>query len=356
MKKLNLAIIGQGRSGKDIHGLYLRGEKNVYFNVKYVVDRDEYRRGVAEEIYPGCVTLSDYRDLFAYNDIDIVVNASYSEDHFPITEDLLLHGYNVLVEKPFSRTRYECDRLIKLANEKGLTLAVFQQSNLAPIFTFAREVIASGKIGELKQINVRFNGFSRRWDWQTLQKRVAGGLYNTGPHPVGIGLGLIDFDPNYRVAYSKLDKLLTSGDSDDLAKIIIDAPGKPVVDIEIISGDAYCDYNLKLIGTRGTYKSTTLKYNMTYIVDGENPERPVIETSLEDENRNPVYCREDLKKHVEDGDFPGDAFSVGTPSFYESLYYKLRDGRPMPVTPEMAREVISVIETVHAQNPMPIIY
>ena len=59
MKKLNLAIIGQGRSGKDIHGLYLRGEKNVYFNVRYVVDRDEYRRGVAEEIYPGCVTLSD---------------------------------------------------------------------------------------------------------------------------------------------------------------------------------------------------------------------------------------------------------------------------------------------------------
>ena len=356
MKKLNLAIIGQGRSGKDIHGLYLRGEKNVYFNVRYVVDRDEYRRGVAEEIYPGCVTLSDYRELFEYEDIDIVVNASYSEDHYPITEDLLLHGFNVLVEKPFGRTRYECDRLIAIAKEKGLTLAVFQQSNLAPIFTFAREVIASGKLGEVKQVNVRFNGFARRWDWQTLQKKVAGGLYNTGPHPVGIGLGLIDFDPNYRVAYSKLDMLLTSGDSDDLAKIIIEAPDKPVVDIEVTSADAYCDYNLKLIGTRGTYQSTTLKYKMTYIVDGENPERPVIESSLEDENRNPAYCREELKKHVEEGDFPGDAFTVGTPSFYEHLYYKLSEGREMPVTPEMAREVISVIENVHANNPLPLKY
>ena len=353
MKKLNVAVIGQGRSGKDIHGKYYRSEKNVYYNVKYVVDADEYRRSVAEEIYPGCVTLKDYRELFDKSDVDIVVNASYSEMHFSITEDLLNHGFNVLVEKPLARTREECDTLIALAKEKGVVLAVFQQSNLAPIFTFAKEVIASGKIGELKQISVRFNGFARRWDWQTLQKKVAGGLYNTGPHPVGIGLGLIDFDPAYKVVYTRLDRALTSGDSDDYAKVIIDAPGKPVVDIEVVSSDAYTDYNLKLVGSKGTYKSTTLKYKMTYIVDGENPDRPVIETFLEDENRNPAYCREDLIKHTEEGDFPGDAFSVGTPALYKELYFKLTENKPMSVTPEMAREVVSVIETAHKENPMP---
>lgn len=352
MKKLNVAVIGQGRSGKDIHGKYYRSEKNEYFNVRYVVDADEYRRGVAEEIYPGCETLADYRELFTKTDVDVVVNASYSEMHFSITEDLLLHGFNVLVEKPLAKTREECDRLISLAEEKGLTLAVFQQSNLAPIFTFAREVMASGKLGELKQISVRFNGFARRWDWQTLLKKVAGGLYNTGPHPVGIGLGLIDFDPAYKVVYTRLDRALTSGDADDYAKIIIDAPGKPVVDIEVVSADAYCDYNLKLVGSKGTYKSTTLKYKMTYIIDGENPERPVIETSLEDENRNPAYCSEQLIKHTEEGDFPGDAFSVGTPALYKELYFKLTEARPMSVTPEMAREIISVIETAHRENPL----
>ena len=353
MKKLNVAVIGQGRSGKDIHGKYYRSEQNEYYNVKYVVDADEYRRGVAEEIYPGCVTLSDYRELFDKSDVDIVVNASFSEMHFSITEDLLLHGFNVLVEKPLSRTREECDRLISLAKEKGVTLAVFQQSNLAPIYTFAREVIASGKLGEIKQVSVRFNGFARRWDWQTLQKKVAGGLYNTGPHPVGIALGLLDFDPEYKIVYTKLDRCLTSGDSDDYAKLIITAPGKPLADVEVISSDAYCDYNLKLVGTKGTYKSTTLKYKMTYLVDGENPERPVIEHFLEDENRNPAYCSEQLIKHVEEGDFPGDAFSVGTPALYKELYYKLTEGKPMSVTPEMAREVVSVIETAHKENPMP---
>ena len=40
MKKLNLAIIGQGRSGRDIHGKFYRSEANTFFNVKYVVDMD----------------------------------------------------------------------------------------------------------------------------------------------------------------------------------------------------------------------------------------------------------------------------------------------------------------------------
>ena len=354
MKKLNLAVIGQGRSGKDIHGKYYRSENNEFYNVKYVVDADEYRRGVAEQIYPGCVALSDYTELFDKTDVDIVVNASYSENHYPITEDLLLHGFNVLVEKPLASTRAECDRLISLAKEKGAFLAVFQQSNLAPIYTFAREVIASGKLGDIKEVSVRFNGFARRWDWQTLQKKVAGGLYNTGPHPVGIGLGLIDFDPDYKVVYTRLDSCMTSGDSDDFAKVIIDAPGKPVVDIEVVSADAYCDYNLKLVGSKGTYKSTTLKYKMTYIVDGENPERPVIETFLEDANRNPAYCSEQLIKHTEEGDFPGDAFSIGTPALYKELYYHITEGKPMSVTPEMAREIVTVIAKAHEDNPMPV--
>ena len=61
MKKLNVAIIGQGRSGKQIHGVNLLNEKNVYFNVAYVVDEDEYRREKAKEDYAGCKVFADYR-------------------------------------------------------------------------------------------------------------------------------------------------------------------------------------------------------------------------------------------------------------------------------------------------------
>ncbi len=354
MKKLNLAIIGQGRSGKDIHGKYYLSEENEYYNVKYVVDADASRRERAEQLYKGCKTFSDYRELLALDDVDLVVNATYSECHYPITEDLLLHGFNVLVEKPFGRTRYECDRLINIAKEKGVTLAVFQQTFLAPFYTFTRELMSSGKLGDIEQVSVRYNGLARRWDWQTLQKKVAGSLYNTGPHPVGIGLGLIDFDPAARIVYSKLSSVLTSGDSDDYVKIIIAAPNKPVVDIEISSIDAYSDYNVKLQGSKGTYKATTAAYKMKYIKDGENPPRPVQETFMQNEAGDPIYCSEQLITHTEEDSFSGDAFSVGTPEFYKQLYFKLTEDKPMTVTPEMAAEIISVIEAAHAANPLPV--
>lgn len=356
MKKLNLAIIGQGRSGKDIHGKYYRSDDNIYYNVKYVVDADAFRRGVAEEIYPGCKALASYEELYAFDDIDVVVNASYSEMHYPITKDLILHGKNVLVEKPFGRTRYECDELMKLAKEKGVVLAVFQQTFLAPFYQFAYETAKSGKLGEIKQINISYNGFSRRWDWQTLQKKCAGSAYNTGPHPIGMGLGFLDFDEDARVLYSKLDTVLTSGDADDYAKILLAAPNKPLIDIEISPMDAYAPCTLKLQGTLGTAKITTKMYEMTYICQGENPERPVVETFLQDENGNPIYCSEKLIKYVESENFNGTAFDIGTAMLYKQLYEKLVDGKEMTVTPEMAADVISVIELVHAQNPLPLKY
>jgi len=259
-----------------------------------------------------------------------------------------------LVEKPFARSRYECDELINLAKAKGVVLAVFQQTFLAPFYLFAKELVASGKLGELKQVTLHYSGFSRRWDWQTLQKNCAGSAYNTGPHPIGLALGFLDFDPSIRVAYSKLDCVLTSGDADDFVKIILDAPGKPVADVEIHSNDAYSNYNLKLQGSLGTFQCTPAAYKMTYIVPGENPEQPVQENFLQDANHNPIYCSEKLIKHEEEGEFSGDAFGSGTASLYEQLYYAITEGKPMTVTPEMAAQIVGVIETVHAQNPLPV--
>jgi len=169
-----------------------------------------------------------------------------------------------------------------------------------------------------------------------------------------MGLGFLDFDANTRVAYSKLDTALTSGDSDDYAKILLEAPNKPLVDIEINSTDAYSKYMLKIQGSRGTFTANTKEYEMTYIVDGENPERPVVETFLQNEAGDPIYCSEKLVKHVENGKFDGTAFDVGTASLYEQLYFRITEGKPMTVTPEMAASVISVVETVHAQNPLPL--
>jgi len=222
MKKLNVAIIGQGRSGRDIHGNYLLSELNTHFNVKYVVEADKTRRDIAKEEYKDCIVFEDYTALFDVDDVDLVVNASYSHMHYPITKDLLAHGKNVLVEKPFARNRYECDDLIKTAKESGAVLSVFQQSMVAPYYLKVKELLAQNLIGNVLQVNIRYNGFSRRWDWQTLQSKMGGNVYNTGPHPLGLAMDFLDFSEETRVAYSKLaSSEMFSGDAENFAKIIL---------------------------------------------------------------------------------------------------------------------------------------
>lgn len=354
MNKLRVAIIGQGRSGKDIHVHYLLSEYNKYYELAYIVEADADRRERTKKAYPGCVVFADYKELFSCDDIDLVVNATYSDLHYAITEDLLQHKKNVLVEKPFARTRYECDALIRLAKEKGVFLAVFQQTNSMPFYRFAKELAESGKLGEIKEIKLCYSSLSRRWDWQCLQKRCAGNSYNTGPHPIGVALGMMDFDPNVRVAYSKLDNILSSGDSDDFCKIILDAPGKPFADIEIHANDAYRTFNLKLLGTLGTFQATLFAYKMTYIIPDENPEIPVQENFLQDADGNPIYCSNPLIKHEEEGEFPAEAIDIATASFYEQLYYGITQGKDLSIDAQKAAQIISVIETVHAQNPLPV--
>lgn len=244
--------------------------------------------------YPGCKVVESYEELFGMEGIDLVVNVSYSKMHYPITKDLLQHGFHVLVEKPFAANHYEGADLIKTAKEKGVVLAVFQQT-------------------------------------------------------------FLDYSDEMKVVYSKLACAMTSGDSDDFCKAILTAPGKPVIDLEINNTDAFSDYNIKIQGTRGTYKCAPSAYKMKYIVDGENPERPVIRESLKDAEGYPIYCGEKLITHEEEGTFEGTAFDVGTESVYRVLNKKLTEGAELTmIVPENAAKIINVIETIRAQNPLPV--
>lgn len=356
MKKLKTAIIGQGRSGRDIHGRFFHSEGNAYCDVVAVVELDAERRELAKQEWPGAAVYADYRELYARDDLDLVVNATFSDTHYSITKELLEHGLNVVVEKPMARNYYECCQMIRAAEKSGAVLAVFQQSFLAPYYRKVKEIIASGKLGDIQQVSIHFSGFARRWDWQTMQVRLGGSVYNTGPHPLGFALDFLDFDPQARVAFSKLALSHTSGDAEDYAKILLTAPGKPVVDVEISSTNAYSDYNILVQGTRGCLKTTTVAMQLKYYTDAENPAQPLQPETLKINGCLPNYCAEALVTHEEKLEFKGTAFDSATHDFYEMLYKKLVNDVPMTVTPQMAAMIVNVIETVHAQNPLPVKY
>ena len=357
MKKLRVAIIGQGRSGRDIHGHYFLSSANENFEVVAVVDAIADRRERAKTEF-GCDAYEDYRELFNRKDIDLIVNASFSHQHYSIAKDCLLHGYNVLNEKPFAKTYYEAMDLINTAKKNGVLITAFHQSLYGPTIFAVKDVLASGKLGNIKQISMSWCGFSRRWDWQTLQNHCAGGVYNTAPHPIGIALDLIDWDPDAKVVYSHLDRALTSGDANDMAKIIISAPGKPIIDIEVNSADAFPNKNIKVLGDRGSLIcGTTGDVNIKYIVDSELDPRPVTAEPLRNpETGYPMYCSEKLPFHEETISTDGDILLTHTCYYYKCLYETMVNGAPLYVTAEKATKVIEIIEAVHAQNPLSVKY
>lgn len=353
MKKLNVAVIGQGRSGRDIHGKFLHTEANIWFNVKYVVEQSEIRREIAEKEWPEATVLSSHEQLYGKKDVDLVVNATYSHLHAPITRALIEHGFNVLCEKPFGRTAYECDSLIRLAKEKGVKLYVFQQSFYAPFYRHLLKVIEEKQIGEVVAIDIKYNKLGRRWDWQTLQCMLGGNAYNTGPHPFGFALGFLGFEEDAHVAWSLMKNTpLFAGDSDNFCRAVLTAKGKPAVEVEISDLDEFTDYTIKLQGTLGTMKCTPASYTIKSIPLEENEKREVVMTYLENEEHRPIYCKESLVKKTEEGTYEGDAFNVGTRELYKNIYENITADAPMYVTAQMASRIVGVIEAIHAQNPL----
>ena len=357
MRKLRVAIIGQGRSGSEIHGAYFLSKNNDNVEVVYVVDELEIRRERAQKVY-SCPMLSDYRELFdKKEEIDLVVNASYSQYHYSITKDLLCHGFNVLVEKPLARTSYECYDLIATAKKNNLIVTGFHQTLITPSFLEIKEIIDSGKLGEVFQISLKYSGFARRWDWQTLQACCAGSVFNSGPHPIGQALAFLDWDKNVQVAYSDLKTILTSGDAEDYGKIILTAPNKFTVDIEVCSADAFAgDFTFKVFGSKGTLIASNSDYKIKRVETEKLPPRTVVKGSLMGENGAPSYCSETLPFIEETGKFNGSAFDQAVKDFYGMLYDTIIDGKPLKITPEMASEVVRIIEICHAQNPLPVKY
>ena len=351
MEKLRVAVIGQGRSGRDIHGKYFLSSGAELYQVVAVVDAIECRRARAKEEF-GCEAYQDYTELFARNDIDLVVNASFSQQHPQITLDLLEHGFHVLVEKPFARYAAQCDEMIQSAERNNVKLMVFQQSRFAPYYTKIKRIISSGVLGRIIQINISFSGYSRRWDWQCSQRFYGGSLLNTGPHPLDQALDLMGYNGRMPDIYSKFDRVNTFGDAEDYVKIILTMPKKPLIDIEISSCDGFSDYVYKIQGSKGCLKSTMEECRYQYFNPEKEADHNLILEPLMEENGHPKYCSETLHWHEVREKVEGDVFTVGTKRYYENVYAHLTQNAPLVVTPRQIRKEIAVIEEIHKQNPL----
>lgn len=350
MRKLKVGIIGQGRSGRDIHALALM-KRTGHYGIAAVSDPLEARRQKAEQEF-GCDAYPDHAALLARKDLDLIVNAAPSHLHVPISLECLENGHNVLCEKPLARSAADVDRLIEATVRTGNVLAIFQQARFSPGFEKIREVVASGKLGRVVQASIHYSRFGRRWDWQTLKENLGGSLRNTGPHPLDQALQLFGADIAPEVA-CRMDRTNSYGNADDYVKLMLTGPGRPTVDVEISNCCAYPPELYRLQCSLGGIRGSDDRLEWKYYKPEEAPERQLITEPLAKADGAPAYCGEQLKWYEEEWELAAgiDASEEMADRFYLSLYDTLVHGRPLRITPQEVRQQIAVMERCFELNP-----
>lgn len=351
MHTIRVAILGQGRSGRSIHAEYLRHVPK-RFTIAAVVDPMKERRDRAVREF-GCDAYSNHKPVLERDDIDLVINATPSHLHVPYTLEFLKAGFNVLCEKPLAAKAKDVDRLIAAQKKSGTVFAIFQQSRYAPYFQKVREVIDSGVLGDIVQINIQFNGFSRRYDWQTLTEFDGGNLLNTGPHPLDQALQLFGTDVMPKV-FCVMRSTISYGDAEDHVLLVLEGKGRPIINLEISSCCACPSYTYNVYGTRGGLTGDMTALEWRYYIPKEAPKLRLQRRPLSDSAGNPAYCSDNLTWHQKTWQVPTskqNLFNAISHGFYSMLYKTLTEGAPLEITPQQVRQQIAVIEECQRQNP-----
>jgi predicted dehydrogenase len=341
---IKVGIAGQGRSGWGIHARLIEPLDQLY-KVVAVADRLAERQREAAARF-GCRTYDDLASMLQDSEVELVVNSLPSHLHPSGSIAALEASKDVVCEKPMAARVADADDMIDAARQADRVLAIFQNYRYDPDFQKVQEVIASGVLGRIVMIRMAWQGFGRRWDWQTLRKYDGGTLNNTGPHPLDMALQL--FGPSKPEVFCHLERTLTLGDAEDHVKLILHGPDAPMIDLEITSACAYSQDPWLVMGTQGTLTGTRRALHWKYLDPEQLEPRAVDERPTPDRSYNREYI-EWTEGSWDRSEYTGPRHT----GFYLDLYETIRHGKPLFITPESVRRQIEVLEECHRRCPRP---
>ncbi|PIE08133.1 MAG: oxidoreductase [Rhodobacterales bacterium] len=109
-----------------------------------------------EAFCPGLDVFLDYQAMLEWEAIDAVYIPLPNTLHVEWTKRALEAGKHVLTEKPIAMKAAEIDGLIELRDQTGLLVAEAYMIVHHPQFIRAKEIVASGEIGEVRHVDSVF--------------------------------------------------------------------------------------------------------------------------------------------------------------------------------------------------------
>ena len=119
------------------------------------VERGQQWHLAPERCYESFETMAQVEAQRADGD-DAVMITTPNHMHFPAAVAFLSAGIAVLCDKPLTNHVAEAEQLQALAEKSGVVFGVSYTMSCFPMVRQARELVASGAIGEINQIHVEF--------------------------------------------------------------------------------------------------------------------------------------------------------------------------------------------------------
>lgn len=163
-RKIRFVMVGTGIRGCDL----LRSARKVPTGV-CVGAADLYvtRHQAAKEAYGADFsTTRDYRTLLDRKDVDAVLVATSDHHHRRVTLDAVAAGKDVYCEKPMSHSVADGYAMVEAVQANKRIFQAGSQRVSSILYAKAREIYASGRLGEVHEIDAQWNRNTPGGAWQ----------------------------------------------------------------------------------------------------------------------------------------------------------------------------------------------
>lgn len=335
-----LAIIGYGGMG-DWHYRNIT-ERIPEIQVKGIYDIREEAIDKAGE--NGLYCYKTITELLSDNDIDLVTIAVPNNFHKELAIACLIHGKNVICEKPVTMNAAELEEIMAVSKETGKLFSIHQNRRWDKDYKIVQKILEEGTIGTPYYIESRVIGSGRAMHgWRGYSVNGGGMVYDWGVHLFD---QLLDLIKSPVVSVSAHLFSVFSKEVDDNFKVLMRFENGISALVEIATNCFIAQPRWHVCGQDGTFVITNWECEGKIVKLASNEvlkwENDIVYTAA-GPTRTMAPRPDDTTKQL-----PLPEVETSWTDYYNNIVDVLDNGAELIVKPEQALRVMKLIDLIFA--------